>query len=52
MILGAALAGQEPAWGSLWAAIALDLVYLGAAFAFARSMFAAFLRRGLITRYM
>lgn len=48
----AALAGREAVWGSLWAAIALDVVYLAAGFAFARSMFAAFLRRGLITRYM
>ena len=48
----AALAGQEATWGSLWAAVLLDLVYLGAAFAFARSMFAAFLHRGLVTRHM
>jgi len=51
-LMRASLAGREPAWGSIWAAITLDLVYLAAAFAFARSMFAAFLRRGLITRYM
>jgi ABC-2 type transport system permease protein len=51
-LMRAGLGGREAAWGSLWAAIALDLVYLAAAFAFARSMFAAFLRRGLITRYM
>ena len=51
-LMRAAIAGREPAWGGLWAAIALDLIYLAAAFAFARSMFAAFLRRGLITRYM
>jgi ABC-2 type transport system permease protein len=51
-LMRAALAGEPPAWGSLWAAIAIDVVYLAAAFAFARTMFAAFLRRGLITRYM
>jgi ABC-2 type transport system permease protein len=51
-LMRASLADQEPAWGSIWMAIALDLVYLAAAFAFARAMFAAFLRRGLITRYM
>lgn len=51
-LMRAALADREPAWGSLWVAVALDAVYLAAAFAFARAMFAAFLRRGLITRYM
>lgn len=51
-LMRADLAGQEAEWGGLWAAIALDAVYLAAAFAFARAMFAAFLRRGLITRYM
>jgi ABC-2 type transport system permease protein len=51
-LMRAHLADQEAAWGNIWTAIALDLVYLAAAFAFARSMFAAFLRRGLITRYM
>lgn len=51
-LMRAELAGIEAEWGSLWGAIALDVVYLAAGFAFARSMFAAFLRRGLITRYM
>jgi ABC-2 type transport system permease protein len=51
-LMRATLADREPVWGSLWAAIALDAVYLTAAFAFVRSMFASFLRRGLITRYM
>jgi ABC-2 type transport system permease protein len=51
-LMRAALADQNPAWGSLWAAIALDAVYLAAGFAFVRSMFVAFLRRGLVTRYM
>jgi ABC-2 type transport system permease protein len=51
-LMRATLADRDPAWGSLWAAIVLDVVYLAAAFAFVRSMFAAFLRRGLITRYM
>jgi ABC-2 type transport system permease protein len=51
-LMRADLAHQAPAWGSLWAAVALDGVYLAAAFAFARSMFGAFQRRGLITRYM
>lgn len=51
-LMRADLAGHAAAWGSLWGAIALDLIYLVAAFAFARAMFGAFLRRGLITRYM
>lgn len=51
-LMRASLAGEGPAWGSLWAAIALDLLYLAAAFAFARSMLTSFLRRGHITRYM
>jgi ABC-2 type transport system permease protein len=51
-LMRADLAGRGAAWGNLWAAVTLDLVYLAAAFAFARAMFAAFLRRGLITRYM
>ena len=51
-LMRADLAGQAPAWGSLWVAVLLDLAYLAAAFAFARSMFGAFQRRGLITRYM
>jgi ABC-2 type transport system permease protein len=48
----AILAGQQSAWGSVWFALGLDMVYLGIGFAFARSMFAALLRRGLVTRYM
>ncbi|HET7929724.1 MAG TPA: ABC transporter permease [Actinomycetota bacterium] len=51
-LMRADLTGGEAPWGSLWSAIALDLAYLAAAFAFARAMFASFLRRGLITRYM
>ena len=51
-LMRAGLAGQAPAWGSLWTAVVLDVAYLAAAFAFARSMFGAFQRRGLITRYM
>lgn len=51
-LMRAELAGTTAEWGSLWAAILLDIAYLAAAFAFARSMFTAFLRRGLITRYM
>jgi len=51
-LMRADLAGHAAAWGSLWAAIVLDVLYLVAAFMFARAMFAAFLRRGLITRYM
>jgi ABC-2 type transport system permease protein len=46
------LAGRDPAWGNLWTAGMLDVVYLGAAFAFARTMFGTFQRRGLVTRYM
>jgi hypothetical protein len=48
----AALAGAPQEWGSLWAAGALDVVYLVAGFGFARAMFATFRRRGFITRYM
>ncbi|HEX9123623.1 MAG TPA: ABC transporter permease [Actinomycetota bacterium] len=46
------LAGREAAWGSLWVAAALDVVYLAAGFGFARRMFGTLLRRGFVTRYM
>jgi ABC-2 type transport system permease protein len=48
----AVLAGRPSAWGSVWVALGLDVAYLLMAFAFARSMFAALLRRGFVTRYM
>ncbi|MCA1726913.1 MAG: ABC transporter permease [Actinobacteria bacterium] len=48
----ALLAGQTQAWGSLWAAAALDVVYLGAGLAFAGAMLRSFRRRGFVTRYM
>jgi ABC-2 type transport system permease protein len=46
------LAGGAMPWGSLGIALLLDLVYLGAGMAFARSMFNLLRRRGYITRYM
>jgi ABC-2 type transport system permease protein len=46
------LAHSGPPPARLWAAVGLDLLYLAGAFAFARSMFVRFLRRGDITRYM
>lgn len=46
------LAGGALPWGSVIAALALDVVYLCAAFAFARAMFSTFSRRGFVTRYM
>jgi ABC-type polysaccharide/polyol phosphate export permease len=46
------LAGDPVPWGSLGAALALDVVYLVAAFAFARRMLAVFRRRGFVTRSM
>jgi ABC-2 type transport system permease protein len=48
----ASLAGSSSAWGSVAFAAALDVVYLGVGFAFARAMFRQLLRRGSITRYM
>lgn len=48
----ATLAGRGAIWGSLTWAAGLDVVYLGAAFAFARAMFASLLRHGSVTRYM
>jgi ABC-2 type transport system permease protein len=48
----ALIAGQQPVWGNVWFALGLDVVYLSIGFAFARSMFTALLRRGLVTRYM
>ncbi len=48
----AVLAGGPMPWDSLAIALALDLVYLGAGMAFARSMFNLLRRRGYITRYM
>lgn len=48
----AILAGRSSAWGSVWVAFGLDLVYLSVGFAFARRMFAGLLRRGSVTRYM
>lgn len=48
----AVIAGQPMPWGSLGIALVLDLVYLGAGMAFARSMFNLLRRRGYITRYM
>lgn len=46
------LAGDAVPWGHLWAAFALDGLYLAGAFAFARAMFGALRRRGYVTRYM
>ncbi|MEX2393607.1 MAG: ABC transporter permease [Actinomycetota bacterium] len=46
------LAGGTPPWGSLAIAFALDLVYIAAGMAFARSMFGLLRRRGWVTRYM
>lgn len=51
-LMRATLADRAPTWGSLGQAFALDVVYLTAAFAFARAMFASLLRRGLVSRYM
>lgn len=51
-LMRATLADRDATWGSLWVALVLDVAYLTAAFAFARSMFSTLLRRGLITRYM
>ncbi len=46
------IAGKPMPWGSLGIALLLDLVYLAAGMAFARSMFNLLRRRGYITRYM
>jgi ABC-2 type transport system permease protein len=48
----AALSHHAATWGSLRVAFALDAVYVGIGFWFARAMFGALLRRGLVTRYM
>jgi ABC-2 type transport system permease protein len=46
------LSGGAPPWGSLAAALGLDLVYLALAVAFALRMFKTLRRRGFVTRYM
>ena len=48
----AVLAGRSPPWGSILVAVALDVVYLAAAFAFVQAMFRAYRRRGFVTRHM
>jgi ABC-2 type transport system permease protein len=46
------LAGRPAPWGSVLVAVALDAVYLAAAFAFVHAMFRTHQRRGFVTRYM
>jgi len=48
----AVLAGRAPPWGSILTAVALDVVYLAAAFGFVQAMFRAYRRRGFVTRHM
>ncbi len=48
----AVLAGHALPWGQLGIAFGLDVLYLAAAVALARAMFASFRRRGSVTRYM
>lgn len=46
------LAGGAVPWERLWAAFALDAVYLTGGLAFAAAMFGTLRRRGFVTRYM
>ncbi len=46
------IAGRPVPWNGLWAAFALDALYLGLGLSFASHMFKVLKRRGYITRYM
>lgn len=48
----AVLTGAPIPWDRLAMALLLDAVYMSLAFAFVRSMFSVFRRRGFVTRYM
>jgi ABC-2 type transport system permease protein len=48
----AVLAGSPAPWGQLGIAVALDVVWLAAGFAFARRMLVTLKRRGYVTRFI